>query len=561
MAVTCSSNTPRGDDDPTHANHWAQTPTIASATSADGTTVQVRGTASPATALPVTEALLGLYRQTRQGQKAADVLAQIAARPEVEADPVRAAQLRLTLAQILRDEVKDEEAALAELERALDRNPRLVQAFTAVEEILGRTKRWTDLEQAYLRMIQRLPKTPDAAQARLGLWKAVGELYRGVLRNEDGARMAFQVVSRADPDDAAAVEAYAELAARKPGQEGEAIQAYRQLLRTGASAGRAASALVTLHATRREYDQAYSAAQVMVHLLGAGGGEEVQVVARLRKFAREQASRPLDDALWGLLLHERLKGPLADVMTLLALHARPMFAQREKDLGLNPKKDELDVQGSMLFFANMFKYVERTLGLRGVRLFRKTGAPATLQLVPTDPPGLVAPDAMFDERPKKELWFAAAKAMAFARPELYLARLMPHDQLEAVFQAACSLGTSRFVVTADPGTVERVKRQLAKVLPADTQAQLLKLLARRYVEAQKPGDLRAYLDGCELTSNRVGALLAGDLEVARRGVVGDKAQVSKLREDARLRDLVQFCLSEDWSALRAHLGLSVVVQA
>jgi hypothetical protein len=27
----------------------------------------------------------------------------------------------------------------------------------------------------------------------------------------------------------------------------------------------------------------------------------------------------------------------------------------------------------------------------------------------------------------------------------------------------------------------------------------------------------------------------------------------------RLRDLVQFCLSEDWSALRAHLGLSVVV--
>jgi tetratricopeptide (TPR) repeat protein len=513
------------------------------------------------TALVVTEALLGLYRQTRQGQKAADVLAQIAARPEVEADPIRAAQLRLTLAQILRDEVKDEEAALAELERALDRNPRLVQAFTAVEELLGRAKRWPDLEQAYLRMIQRLPKTPDAAQARLGLWKAVGELYRGVLGNDDGARMAFQVVSRADPDDAAAVEAYAELSARAPGQEGEAIQAYRQLLRSGNSAGRAASALVTLHATRREYDQAYSAAQVLVHLLGEGGAEEVQVVARLRKFAREQASRPLDDALWGLLLHERLKGPLADVMTLLALNARPMFAQREKDLGLNPKKDELDVQGSMLFFANMFKYVERTLGLRGVRLFRKTGTAAALQLVPTDPPGLVAADAMFDERPKKELWFATAKAMAFARPELYLARLMPHDQLDLVFQAACSVGTSRFVVTADPHLVEKLKRELERTLPENVRKNTLKLLARSYCEVQHPGDVRAYLDGAELTSNRVGALLAGDLELVRRAVIQERPQVSKLREETRIRDLALFCVSEEYATLREKLGLSCVVPA
>ena len=237
-----------------------------------------------------------------------------------------------------------------------------------------------------------------------------------------------------------------------------------------------------------------------------------------------------------------------------------MFVQSLRDLGLDPRKAEVDLASSMLFLANMFKYVARTLGMRPPRLFKVEGPPGRIQLVPSEPLGMVAAADLFQERPKKELWFSIGKAMAFARPELTLARLMPHDQLEAVFQAACSLGTSRFVVTADPGTVERVKRQLAKVLPADTQAQLLKLLARRYVEAQKPGDLRAYLDGCELTSNRVGALLAGDLEVARRGVVGDKAQISKLREDARLRDLVQFCLSEDWSALRLQRGLSVVMQ-
>lgn len=513
------------------------------------------------TALAVTEALLGLYKETRQGQKAADVLAQILARPEVQAEPARAAKIHLSRAEILRDEVKDENGALAELERALDANPRLVQAFAVIEETLGKAKRWQDLEQAYVRMIQRLPKTPDAAQARLGLWRALGDLYRDVLRNEDGARTAYQVVARAAPDDAGAVELYADLAAKKPGEAGEAIAAYRQLVASGQKAQKGASALIGLHAARKEYDAAYSAAQVLAHLVGGASPEEVQVVGRLRKFTREQASRALDDEGWALLLHERLKGPLADVMTLVALHARPVFVQREKDLGLSPKKDELDVQGSMLFFANMFKYVERTLGLSGLRLFRKDDGQAALRLVPTEPIGLLASEELFRERPKKELWFAIGKAMALARPELLLARLMPHDQLDLVFQAACSVGTSRFVVTADPHLVEKMKRELERTLPENVRKNTLKLLARAYCDVQHPGDVRAYLDGAELTSNRVGALLAGDLELVRRAVVTEKPQVSKLREETRLRDLAAFCTSDAYTVLRDKLGLSCVVPA
>uniref|UniRef100_UPI001F59D202 tetratricopeptide repeat protein n=1 Tax=Anaeromyxobacter oryzisoli TaxID=2925408 RepID=UPI001F59D202 len=513
------------------------------------------------TELPVTEALLGLYRETRQGQKAADVLALMLERPEVQAEPERAARLHLSRAEILRDEVKDEDAALAELELALDRDARLVQAFAGVEEILARQKRWADLEQAYLRMVQRLPKTPEAAQARLALWKTLGDLYRNVLRNEEGARMAYQVVARADPEDAAAVEIFADLSAKRPGAQGEAVAAYRQLLRSGAKAQKAAQALVALHAGARQYDAAYTAAQVLVHLLGQASGEEVQVVGRLRKFARDQASRPLDDALWALVLHDKLKGPLADIMTLLALHARPMFVQREKDLGVNPKKDEVDVQGSMLFFANMFKYVERTLGFAGLRLFRKEEVPARLQLVSTDPPGVLAAEEMFEERPKKELWFAIGKAMAFARPELLMARLMPHDQLDLVFQAACSVGTSRFVVTADPHLVARLQRELERTLPEGVRKNTLKVLARAYCDVQHPGDVRAYLDGAELTSNRAGALLAGDLEVVRRAVIAERPQVSKLREETRLRDLTLFCVSEEYATLRERLGLSCVVPA
>jgi golgin subfamily B member 1 len=510
------------------------------------------------TSLPVTEALLGLYRETRQGQKAADVLAQLLARNEVKSDRARLAKLHLARAEILRDEVKDEEAALAALEAALDANPRLVKAFAAIEELLTKGRRWSELEGAYVRMIHRLPKTPEVAQARLALWKTLGELYRNVLANDDGARTAYQVVAKADPDDAVSIEVYADLCAAKPGHEADAIAAYRQLLRAGAKPQKGASALVGLHAARKEYDLAYSAAQVLAYVVGAASAEEQQVVTKLRRWARDQASRPMDEALWQLTLHDRVKGPLAAIMTLLALHARPMFVQSPKDLGLNPKKDELDVEGSMLFFVNMFKYVARTLGLSGVRLFRSSDA-GRLQLVPTDPPGVVAGEDLFHERPKKELWFTIGRALAFRRPELFVARLMPHDQLEAVFQAACSLGTSRFVVTADPHLVEKLKVQLEKVLPENLRKNGLKLLARQYCDVQHPGDVRAYMDGAELTSNRVGMLLAGDMEIARKGVIVDKAQVSKLRDDTRIKDLALFGVSEEYAQLRERLGLAVVV--
>ena len=181
--------------------------------------------------------------------------------------------------------------------------------------------------------------------------------------------------------------------------------------------------------------------------------------------------------------------------------------------------------------------------------------------IPTEPAGLLAGEEMFRERPKKELWFAIAKAMSFARPELFMARLMPHDQLELVFQAACSVGTSKFVVTADPHLVEKLKREIERTLPDAVRKNTLKLLARSYCDVQHPGDVRAYLDGAELTSNRVATLLAGDLEVVRRGVVQEKPQVSKLREDMRLRDLAVFCVSEEYTGLREKLGLSCVVSS
>ena len=195
----------------------------------------------------------------------------------MQADPApRRASSTLALAEILEREVKDENAAVAELEKALDRNPRLVQAFARIEEILGKAKRWPELEQAYVRMIQRLPKTPDAAQARLGLWKTLGDLYRNVLQDEDGARTAYGVVREGDPGRRRCGRALRRARGEEAGRGGRGdrrLPAARE--HGGPKAPKAASALVALHAARKQYDHAYSAAQVLANLLGGATPDEV----------------------------------------------------------------------------------------------------------------------------------------------------------------------------------------------------------------------------------------------------------------------------------------------
>ena len=60
----------------------------------------------------------------------------------------------------------------------LQRRPRsgsaFIEAFSAIEAMLGAAKEWKQLEENYARMIQRLPKTDDTESARMALWRTLG---------------------------------------------------------------------------------------------------------------------------------------------------------------------------------------------------------------------------------------------------------------------------------------------------------------------------------------------------------------------------------------------------
>src|SRR5262249_9660518 len=140
--------------------------------------------------LAVMDALYILYRETRQGKRAAEVLGRMLKVPELRQDAQRAKRVYFALGEITRDELNEVDPAVAAFNSALDLDPRFVEAFSAIESLLSAKKQWKQLEENYARMIQRLTKSEDTHVARMALWRALGGLYRGVLGHSQSAPVA-----------------------------------------------------------------------------------------------------------------------------------------------------------------------------------------------------------------------------------------------------------------------------------------------------------------------------------------------------------------------------------
>ena len=61
----------------------------------------------------------------------------------------------------------------------------------------------------------------------------------------------------------------------------------------------------------------------------------------------------------------------------------------------------------------------------------------------------------------------------------------------------------------------------------------------------------------DLTANRVGFIVANDLETAAKAIATEGASLSSMSVKERLRDLLAYAVSEPYFAVRRHLGLHV----
>ncbi len=531
--------------------------------------------------LDVMDALYMLYRETKQGAKAADMLEKMLGAADLQKDTAKSKRVWFALGEICRDELGDLDRAVGAFNKALDLDWRFIEAFSAIEALLGKNKKWKSLDDNYKRMLGRFPKTDETHAARMAIWKALGDLYLNVMKAPDAAAEVYKVVATGQPDNVEIQELYASVAQTQKGHEEAAVDAWRRALPTTSNPGKVASALATIFAgSLKRYDSAFLAAQVVGSLIGEPGPGEKEILTKLTPYAkkREVASRQLTDRLWQEhLFHPKVRGPLSELMGILFEQAGVLYKEDFAKFNVNPKRHLIDVQQAPEYQLHHFRYVSRLLGMEQVSLFspflvvtrdrlaKRTAEPAPdpmigVEVLPTDPIALRVGGKFFAETGQREVYYLLGRAMAFLRPELALANRLSAERIEAIVQAAVSLFVERFRFTADLRALDVERKLLERNLPEAAKAALSRVV-REYVKAATPNDLRNYLEGAELSATRTGAFVAGELEPVKRMVLAESGSTFRVPSRSKMRDLMVFALSDDLHKLRVAVGTSVEIQA
>ena len=158
-----------------------------------------------------------------------------------------------------------------------------------------------------------------------------------------------------------------------------------------------------------------------------------------------------------------------------------------------------------------------------------------------------------DKRREPDQVFELARKAAHLRPERLLRLAMPHPQsIGHVIEAALALAGS-----GDVGPeATRLAAALDKALPAP-QLEQVKAIGHKLLEANTRPEEAAltWLRATDLTGNRAGLLLGGDLESCARLVASEGQPAGAAAPTERLLDLVWSSVTEELFAAKRSLGL------
>ncbi len=493
--------------------------------------------------------LLGLYQDTRQWQRAIDIIDRVR---ELDGRAPAKSKYSYTIGVIFRDELKNAEEAVERFGQALDEDPSQLKAFEAINKILTRKKDWKQLERQFRKMLHRVTGQGNT-DLEFNLWHNLGVIYRDRLKQFEAAAEAFKMASRLRPESTTEHTILAELYLRLPDRTSDAVEEHHWLLRNDANNVSSYQALYKLYFESRQYDKAWCVASAM-SFLKLSDREQKQFFEQYRSRGMVHPRDRLNNEQWiKQLFHpseDLYVGKLFEAVTpgVLALKQKS-----DRQCGLN-KKYQVDPLASTAAFAKAFSFVAQLLSLPLPRLFLRPDVSGGLAHAVVQPPASVCGSSLLMGVNPQDLTFVIAKHLSYYRGEHYLRKVLPTAaELKLVLLAALKIAG---VGPSDPN-VENTARAIAgKLQPVQLEA--VKNIAKRFVQAEAKADIKQWMRASELTACRVGFLVANDLEIAARMISADSGEGTvDVSAKEKVREVILFGVSEDYFALRERLGIQI----
>ena len=511
--------------------------------------------------------VLDLLHETKQWKKAVEILMRLA---NLETGRAKAKYLE-TAGIITNTELHSPDEAVEMFNQALDEYPDHLKPFERIDKIMTAKKDWTNQQRNYRKMIKRLGQEVEGAEKKamqLALWHGLGEIYRSRLKMYREAAEAFEVCVRLEPDNLGRHQILAELyQVQGPECYEKAIREYRLLIARAKDPKDMVTSLKTLrrlYAELGKYDQVWCVAATLAYLKQADA-EELRFFEQYRSKGLARVKSRLTEENWQKhLFHANEDRFISLVLANISQTVIAIRAHEHREYGVK-RKDRRDLATDQLMLSRVFVYASQVLGVSMPELYLRQDWAGDMEFVSAREkqqlcPALIVGAGLLQGRQEKELAYALGKRLTLLRADHVMRwpRIVPQvSELKAFFLAALKLVQSKVPVKPDmeQAVAERVEL-LRRFLPPQQMETLVEVV-RRFFESKTEADLHKWAIAVDYTSTRAGFLLCNDLEVAILQVLSEPIAVGSADPKDKVRDLIQWSVSEEYFELRGHLGLAI----
>ncbi|MSP62120.1 MAG: tetratricopeptide repeat protein [Myxococcales bacterium] len=540
------------------------------------------------------------------------------ARVGVETDPALLRDLHLDLAAVYRDRLGDREQARQQLRQVLAVEGGHAGALTALSDLCYADQLWPEAADALIRRarVERTPAvlkdvffrlgliyadhTPDAKRAivsftrvlqfetdhrtaieylsdlhlkerewkgALGATSRLAELETDPLRRiahlhrvasiyEEGfhdPRNAHGALRKALEVDPHSIPAIGQLA-KYYERQGDATSARVHLDRS-AQAVRAVLAgdpfdkaayhsLFRILSWRRSVDQAFTVAGLLQGM-GEADAEEKGLLAQLGGRATGAGSALHDIALDDQLFHPAIPAGFRHLFRLLDEPLQKLMRSDPRRTGLN-KAEKLPRSGHAI--RDLAARLAADIGLRDFDLYVSALVPTALTVELTDPISIIIGEKLVTGAHEQEVRFHLAGVMRMIRSQMAVPLHASPDELGVLVGGIVRQFVSDFVPAGfEEGPIAAEAARLAKVVPKKLHNEAMPFA----LECADPAlDLRALSHALTFTAQRAGLLAVGSIGPAL-------AALRRRGDDAQVRELLRFAITDELAELRRAVGIAV----
>jgi tetratricopeptide (TPR) repeat protein len=470
-------------------------------------------------------------------------------------DRVARAKTTYAMAMVVRDHLADPRRAAALLEEVLDTDPKRLDAFERVVRVYTELRDWMELKHAYGRMLRRLKGGGDV-ELRHALFFQLGLIYRDRLGDAARALDAFRAAQRIKPDEEDVRKAIGELFVVTD-QLDDAINLVRTTLKKRPLDPILYGELYELFLRKRSYDRAWCAVDALIALGAPVSEEKARFYTDYPPPVLAQVPGTLAASAWrSHLLHGELDAALTTIfaiVTPIVIRSRVAavpFQQLRRSLG-----EPLRANGALATeVIDTVADACEILGFAPPSLHGKKGQTVPLALAPSKNAMYVSIEAC-EALSTEALSFVIGKRLAEMRPELVARAACPSlSELRGMLQVAQQLAEPD--VSAPTTGNAAFDKAFAQSITRDELTALRNAMASAKAQGSDLDVLR-WSNLADVSASRVGLLLAGRVDAAKRGIASDPQMAGDMTPRDKLSELLPFSVSDEYAELRHAIGMAV----